>query len=118
MHPEWKNDFWSFCRYVEGTIGSRPDSTHSIDRIDNDAGYVPGNIRWATDSEQRKNQRVSSASLVVDGKPISFYAFCKQYGLSMGKVSYRMAGGVGRKQAILEVAEQDGVELPEFAEYA
>lgn len=38
-------------------IGPRPSPNHSIDRIDNERGYEPGNIRWATRSEQFFNSR-------------------------------------------------------------
>lgn len=52
MCREWQLDFWSFFDH----IGHRP-SGRSLDRINNDAGYAPGNVRWADPSEQRLNQR-------------------------------------------------------------
>lgn len=53
---EWNNSFLEFYNYVSkldhyGEIG------RSIDRIDNDKGYFPGNVRWATAKEQANNQR-------------------------------------------------------------
>jgi hypothetical protein len=38
-------------------LGERPSSKHSIDRIDNDGHYEPGNLAWSTRSEQMLNQR-------------------------------------------------------------
>jgi hypothetical protein len=50
---EWKHNFEAFLAY----IGHKPTPEHSIDRIDNDRGYEPGNVRWADRHTQNKNQR-------------------------------------------------------------
>ncbi len=38
-------------------MGQRPNKHFSIERIDNDGNYIVGNVKWATKSEQAKNQR-------------------------------------------------------------
>ena len=50
---EWRESFESFYRHV----GRRPSNKHSIDRINNNGDYEPGNVRWATKVEQRRNRR-------------------------------------------------------------
>jgi hypothetical protein len=43
-------------------VGLKPGPGFSIDRINNDLGYFPGNVRWATRKEQRANRRPSARS--------------------------------------------------------
>jgi len=51
---QWQNDFEQFLK----DVGRCPSPELSLDRFPNpDGNYEPGNVRWATDSEQQKNKR-------------------------------------------------------------
>lgn len=53
---EWRHSFMAFYNY----LGEPPNGKYTIDRIDNDKGYQPGNVRWATQTTQNFNQRIRS----------------------------------------------------------
>lgn len=55
IHPEWIHSFESFHSHV----GDMPDERKwSIDRIDPDGDYVPGNVRWALCTTQNRNRNM------------------------------------------------------------
>ena len=63
MFSEWIDRPDLFVDYIESTIGQRPSKSHSIDRIDCNGNYEPGNLRWATQSEQTRNSRMTPRKL-------------------------------------------------------
>ncbi len=83
---EWVDSYTKFLAYLLEHLGRRPTPTYSIDRIDNNKGYEPGNIQWSTVSEQARNRR--SSKLTKD-KVIAIYTsnestgeLAKEYGVS------------------------------------
>ena len=49
---EWLHDFQAFFDH----IGPRPEKGYSVDRINPDGNYEPGNVRWATVEQQVNNK--------------------------------------------------------------
>ncbi len=48
---------WRSFENFAADMGDRPGRGYSIDRINNNGNYEPGNCRWATQSEQVRNSR-------------------------------------------------------------
>ncbi len=60
MCDAWRDKITGFPTFVKD-MGEKPSPEHTVDRIDNDGNYEPGNCRWATKSEQSYNQRPRSS---------------------------------------------------------
>lgn len=77
-------DRWdkSFGYFLED-MGKRPSSQHSLDRINNDGDYEPGNVRWATRREQRLNNRLPSIVISVNGESKPLPEWCEIFGVPL-----------------------------------
>lgn len=85
MCDEWMEDFAAFLAHV----GPRPSSEHSIDRIDNDGNYEPGNVRWATRREQQRNRR-NTVTVLVDGRRRPLVAVAEETGVNAATLRARV----------------------------
>src|SRR5579859_6236686 len=63
VHAPWVSSFSLFSDH----IGPRPTEKHTLDRIDVNRGYEPGNVRWATQKTQQNN-RTNTRIVIVDGE--------------------------------------------------
>lgn len=92
---EWLRSFTIFYKEV----GDKPSPQHSLDRIDNDRGYEPGNVRWATQTEQQRN-RDNNRRIEVDGISRTLQEWSEISGVQSGTIAFRLLTGRNAKEAI------------------
>lgn len=56
VFKEWQQSFDMFYAYVS-KLPHFGERGYTLDRINNDGNYEPGNVRWATRTEQNRNTR-------------------------------------------------------------
>jgi hypothetical protein len=77
MHEGWADDFQAFYDH----IGPKPGPGYSVDRIDNEGNYKPGNVRWATQKTQARNSRWNRV-LTYKGRSQPLISWAEELGMS------------------------------------
>lgn len=88
---EWQDDFKAFYDYAS-QLPHCGEKGYSIDRINNDGNYEPGNVRWATRLEQNLNRRMSR-TITFDGRTQSLTAWADEVGVTPRLLRYRLKAG-------------------------
>jgi hypothetical protein len=102
VHPTLKS-FEAFLKEV----GERPSPECTLDRKDNERGYEPGNIRWATRSVQQKNRR-TNRKLTFKGETKALVEWAEEYKIEPGTLSSRLRYGWSVKDALTTPLTKSG----------
>lgn len=82
-----------FINFYNWAMSHGYNDTLSIDRIDPNGDYCPENCRWITMEEQQSNKR-NNRYIEVHGKRYTMAQASREFGVSLGKLEYRLKCGL------------------------
>lgn len=90
----WRQSFTAFM----SDMGQRPEGM-SVERIDNDGPYSPGNCKWATASEQGRNRR-DQTHITANGETMSVSKWARKLAFPRYVLQNRLTRGWSHERVI------------------
>jgi hypothetical protein len=91
----WRKSFKDF--YAD--VGPRPSRKHTLDRINNNGNYEPGNVRWATRTEQNRNRR-DNRMMTLNGETYCMAEWAEKLGVDYAILHGRLYQGWSDERAL------------------
>lgn len=91
----WRESFLHFL----ADMGPKPSPAHSIERLDNDAGYSPNNCKWSTRKEQQRNT-VNTRLLTYNGESMCLKDWAHKIGIHPRSLAHRLTSGWSVERAL------------------
>lgn len=95
MHPAWAASFETFAE----AVGEPPSPEHSLDRQRNTEGYVPGNVKWSTPTEQANNTR-RNVRISFEGRTQTVAQWARERGIGASTIASRLRAGWSPSDAL------------------
>ena len=92
---------WNRFETFYADMGSRPGAYYSLERIENNGNYEPGNCRWATKKDQANNRR-TSRFLTYNNERLSISQWAERLNISYATLYGRVVRGNMTLEEILK----------------
>jgi uncharacterized protein YidB (DUF937 family) len=82
-------DRWQLFENFLEDMGERPEG-HTLDRIENNGNYEPGNCKWSTSKEQSANTR-KTIILEYNGTKMTVLDWARRLGITRQAMNQRLS---------------------------
>ena len=104
IHSEWEDSPKSFFDYIASELGERPEG-QTLDRINNDGNYEPGNLKWSTPRQQCNNQRTNK-HITFNGETLTMAQWSRRTNIRKDVIAGRLRYGWSVERALTTPASK------------